>query len=160
MALSRITAGLFVGGSRFGEEELKKNSITHVVVLSGKSKGGAKYLVAHFSDKKEAADLKVELPKILEFVKQAEAEKGIVLCHCAQGVSRSPAVVLAIMLHRGIRLREGLHVLKRSRAGARPSDSFMRSLIEIEQQLFGETTVSVEELDTTFWRRIQAEHLN
>eukprot|EP00727_Mastigamoeba_balamuthi_P014078 m51a1_g9293 putative mitogen-activated protein kinase phosphatase isoform a (225) ;mRNA; f:35135-35809 len=102
----------------------------------------------------------------------ARARPGCaVLVHCAAGVSRSPSVVIASLmvnrfatffqlnvrlfplknrtrpLARRMRLREALGVVERARPEVAPNEGFLRQLVQLDAEMFGEpASMTLEEL--------------
>ncbi|XP_036410619.1 dual specificity protein phosphatase 18 [Megalops cyprinoides] len=73
---------------------------------------------------------------------------GGTLVHCAAGMSRSPALVMAyLMRYKGVTLREAHHWVQDSRPSVRPNAGFWRQLLDYEKKLYGKNTVKVELVD-------------
>ncbi|KAJ8406168.1 hypothetical protein AAFF_G00303990 [Aldrovandia affinis] len=69
---------------------------------------------------------------------------GSTLVHCAAGMSRSPALVMAyLMRYRGTTLREAYRWVQDSRPYIRPNSGFWRQLLDYEKKLYGKNTVKV-----------------
>jgi protein-tyrosine phosphatase len=73
-----------------------------------------------------------------------------VLIYCDEGISRSPTVVLAYLLHQGWTLKGAVHYLKRLRPAIAPNKGFFAQLIEKEKQLFGRTTLEESDYNSLF----------
>jgi len=72
-------------------------------------------------------------------------KKGV-LVHCAAGVSRSAAVILAyLMRHEGMTLREAFLFLRQKRPIVAPNDGFWKELGMYEEELHGKQTLTTEE---------------
>ncbi|KAK1168698.1 dual specificity protein phosphatase 14 [Acipenser oxyrinchus oxyrinchus] len=70
---------------------------------------------------------------------------GSTLVHCAAGMSRSPALVMAyLMRYQGVTLREAHSWVKGRRPHIRPNAGFWRQLLDYERRLFGKNTVKME----------------
>lgn len=66
------------------------------------------------------------------------------LVHCAVGLSRSPALVMAyLMRHQGLTLRQAHGRVQDSRPGIRLNAGFWEQLLDYEMRLFGKNTVKV-----------------
>jgi dual specificity phosphatase 12 len=78
----------------------------------------------------EKANLLDHLEDVLDFLDDAiDASDGKVLVHCHNGVSRSPAVVLAFMCYSmGLQLDEAVEVLRMDVPQAAPNEGFMQQL--------------------------------
>ncbi|KAM9321750.1 dual specificity protein phosphatase 18 isoform 2-T3 [Pholidichthys leucotaenia] len=69
---------------------------------------------------------------------------GGTLVHCAAGMSRSPALVMAyLMRHRGVTLREAHQWVRDSRPHVCLNAGFWEQLLQYERRLYGRNTVRV-----------------
>ncbi|MBN3296685.1 dual specificity protein phosphatase 14 [Amia ocellicauda] len=69
---------------------------------------------------------------------------GSTLVHCAAGMSRSPALVMAyLMRYKGVTLREAHEWVRGSRPYIRPNAGFWRQLLDYEKKLYGRNTVKM-----------------
>ena len=69
---------------------------------------------------------------------------GGTLVHCAAGMSRSPALVMAyLMRHRGATLRQAHRWVQESRPYVRLNAGFWEQLLQYERRLYGKNTVRV-----------------
>ncbi|XP_035527141.1 dual specificity protein phosphatase 18 [Morone saxatilis] len=69
---------------------------------------------------------------------------GGTLVHCAAGMSRSPALVMAyLMRYRGVTLRQAHHWVQESRPYVRLNAGFWDQLLQYERRLYGKNTVRV-----------------
>lgn len=67
---------------------------------------------------------------------------GGTLVHCAAGVSRSPALVMAyLMRFRGVTLKQAHGWVRDKRPSIRPNRGFWEQLLRYEQRLYGKNTV-------------------
>uniref|UniRef100_A0A7S2B8P5 protein-tyrosine-phosphatase n=1 Tax=Haptolina brevifila TaxID=156173 RepID=A0A7S2B8P5_9EUKA len=86
------------------------------------------------------------LREAASFIDGAISGGGCVVVHCAAGISRSATVVLGyFLLHRGTTLREAFEHLYNCRPCMWPNEGFMASLINLEQEVQGISTISSEE---------------
>ena len=78
----------------------------------------------------ETANLLDHLEDVLDFLDGAiDDSDGKVLVHCHNGVSRSPAVVLAFLCYSmGLQLNEAIEVLRMDVPRAAPNEGFMQQL--------------------------------
>eukprot|EP00913_Durusdinium_trenchii_P024375 g22884.t1 len=93
-----------------------------------------------------APDLNENLEKALEIIGKAESLGGAVLVHCHEGKSRSVSVCLAYLMKSGLSLASSLAYVKSKRPMARPNAGFLKQLLAMEQQIFGEQSELPEEL--------------
>ncbi|XP_069575415.1 dual specificity protein phosphatase 18 isoform X2 [Brachyistius frenatus] len=71
---------------------------------------------------------------------------GGTLVHCAAGMSRSPALVMAyLMRYRGVTLCEAHRWVRDSRPSVRLNAGFWQQLLQYERRLYGRNTVRVAE---------------
>ncbi|KAA0718986.1 Dual specificity protein phosphatase 18 [Triplophysa tibetana] len=71
---------------------------------------------------------------------------GGTLVHCAAGMSRSPALIMAyLMKHKGVTLRQAHNWVKDSRPYIRLNSGFWAQLLDYEKKLYGKNTVKVAE---------------
>ncbi|XP_029931026.1 dual specificity protein phosphatase 18 [Myripristis murdjan] len=71
--------------------------------------------------------------------------EGGTLVHCAAGMSRSPALVMAyLMRFRGVTLRQAHRWVQDSRPFVRLNAGFWEQLLQYERRLYGRNTVRVE----------------
>lgn len=95
--------------------------------------------VAHYKfavDDAPHADLSVHFSRAHELIESALARGQCVLVHCAEGVSRSPAVVCAhLMFKRGIDAFDALDTVKSLRPQINPSPAFRCQLMTLSLAL-------------------------
>uniref|UniRef100_A0A665V4W6 Si:ch1073-184j22.2 n=1 Tax=Echeneis naucrates TaxID=173247 RepID=A0A665V4W6_ECHNA len=73
-----------------------------------------------------------------------ENRAGGTLVHCAAGMSRSPALVMAyLMRYRGVTLRQAHRWVQDSRPHVRLNTGFWDQLLRYELRLYGKNTVKV-----------------
>ncbi|XP_067309293.1 dual specificity protein phosphatase 18 [Pseudorasbora parva] len=71
---------------------------------------------------------------------------GGTLVHCAAGMSRSPALIMAyLMKYKGVTLRQAHNWVKDSRPYIRLNTGFWNQLLDYEKKLYGKNTVKVAE---------------
>lgn len=151
----RVLGGLYIGSIEPIEDgiDLKKDyNITHVLsVVPGDVKLHDEEKYTHkcieVSDE-ENTNILEYLNEANEFIdcalygssEKAEATKahvGAVLVHCAQGVSRSVAFVMAYLMFRyRLRCEQAYHAVKRRVADAEPNKGFVEQLKMFEKMGF------------------------
>ncbi|XP_040911775.1 dual specificity protein phosphatase 18 [Toxotes jaculatrix] len=73
---------------------------------------------------------------------------GGTLVHCAAGMSRSPALVMAyLMRYRGVTLRQAHRWVQESRPYIRLNAGFWDQLLQYERRLYGKNSVKVAAVD-------------
>ena len=86
---------------------------------------------------------------VYDVVSGASAQDKRVLVHCLGGVSRSVSLVLAVLVRKGVTLREGLALLNDKRDAsempAQPNSGFFKQLIEYETKWLGEPSMTLQE---------------
>ncbi|SGY14341.1 BQ5605_C010g06147 [Microbotryum silenes-dioicae] len=76
--------------------------------------------------------------QVAEFVIKVQHAGGRVLVHCQEGISRSAALVLAVMIMNEMQtLNQAFDVLRSARLVIEPSSNFLRELRALERRLFG-----------------------
>jgi len=127
---------LFLGSisATMDRELLKSHHITHVVqVLDApwvplSEKDGFRCLRIDILDK-PTADLKPHLEGACQYIASALASGGNVLVHCQQGISRSPAIVIAYLIHYlGMSYDQAHALVKRHRPCINPNPGFVTAL--------------------------------
>lgn len=118
-------------------ESLKGQGITHVLDLGGmtytKHTQHFRYLTIDIEDDARA-DLARHFGRTNAFIDEARRSGGGVLVHCQACISRSPAVVVAYLIHehRGtadpMDVDAALALVRTVRHQARPNEGFMRQL--------------------------------
>jgi hypothetical protein len=135
---------LVVNGLYIGNESAARNAallaslrITHIVNLNGCEAAagfpdGYKYFVVKLRDSSWET-LSEEFWEALQFVKDAIADGGCVLCHCRRGISRSAVLCIAFLMDtRGLTCNAALALLKQQRPIVDPGQGFMEQLKERE----------------------------
>ncbi|KAE8447915.1 hypothetical protein EG329_009987 [Mollisiaceae sp. DMI_Dod_QoI] len=93
------------------------------------------------------------IPSILSFIDTALKDDGTVLVHCALGLNRSAAAVLAFLCHqKEMTSLETLKYLKERKPNVRPSALFMQQINQYFGRKEGE---DVEDPMARFHRRLQ-----
>ena len=90
-------------------------------------------------------DILKHLPAALSWVQQHMAAGRPVLVYCHAGVSRSPTIILGMLLHlrTNMTLMQAWTHLKRLRPVIRPNDGFLEQLQKYEREVHGVCTAVV-----------------
>lgn len=87
--------------------------------------------------------------EVCEFVDAAHELGGVCLVHCSAGVSRSPAMVLAyFVLRRHCALKDAYAQIKALRPQIAPNVGFWAQLLEMEKEVLGCNSLSLEEVES------------
>jgi protein-tyrosine phosphatase len=79
-------------------------------------------------------DIKSIVEEAIQFIDLAKANNSAVLIHCQGGVSRSPTVTIAYIMHlNGLSLSDAYEFVKTRRPCIAPNLNFMGQLLEMEQ---------------------------
>lgn len=147
MALSQITPTLFLSGADapLNAALVSKKGITLIVnaTLSHAcpTYPGVECLRVPVSDL-PSARLGDHFDRVAEHIHGNRA--GGTLVHCAAGMSRSPALVMAyLMRYRGVTLQQAHRWVRESRPYVRLNAGFWEQLLQYERRLYGRNTVRV-----------------
>jgi len=130
------TSALYLGSisATMDRDLLKSHRITHIVqVLDApwipiSEKDGFRCLRIDIHDK-PTADLKSHLETACQYIASALISGGNVLVHCQQGISRSPAIVIAYLIHNlGMSYDQAYALVKRHRPCINPNPGFVAAL--------------------------------
>lgn len=132
--MSQITDNIYLGNyfNAMNYQWLLGNSITHVLNC-------AKEIPCTYSNKLTYKHIKGDdipsfklLPHLHEaadFINNAVNTKGIVLVHCAAGISRSTTCLLAyFMKYKNVELNKAIQFIKAKRSIIRPNPGFLSQL--------------------------------
>ena len=127
-----LDGALFIGSAKASKnlDGLKQMQITHIVCLAGKEwfPGEFSYLTSHFPDDPNVNILE-KLPEILSFIDAAIGKNGKVLVHCMGGMSRSPTVVVAYLMHsQKMELNQAVEFVQQKRPATRLKPGFLQQL--------------------------------
>lgn len=139
---AEIVSQLFMGsiGAAYNEKELRAAGVTHVLCLCESARlkypEQLEYKRVPLSDNGSAESivrLQQALADCLRFIHQALVSSPTHRClvHCAQGKSRSAAVVIAyLMVRDGMSYQEALDLVRVSRPVAEPNAAFRAFLVQ------------------------------
>lgn len=147
MVLSQITPTLFLSGAEapLNAALVSQKGITLIInaTLSHASPAypGVECVRVPVSDL-PTANLGTHFERVAERIHGNRA--GGTLVHCAAGMSRSPALVMAyLMRYRGASLRQAHRWVQESRPYIRLNAGFWEQLLQYERRLYGKNTVRV-----------------
>ena len=156
--VSRVTPRIYLSSIypvTHHSEKLHHAGVTHIVTLLSpdhervKSPRGVTHLRIEVKDVR-VADLAIFFPQIMAFIDQAlSTPTGLVLIHCEKGMSRSPATVVAYLLHSAkvsMTLKEAYEKVKSVRPLVHPNLGFMQQLV-----LFNGNTVEDQRFLCRYW---------
>ncbi|TMS09455.1 dual specificity protein phosphatase 18 [Larimichthys crocea] len=158
MSVSQITPTLFLSGADAPHNAalVSQKGITLIVnaTLSHTSPAypGVEYVRVPVSDL-PSARLGDHFDRVAERIHGNRA--GGTLVHCAAGMSRSPALVMAyLMRYRGVTLRQAHRWVQDSRPYVRLNAGFWEQLLQYERRLYGKNTVRVAAEETPLTPRL------
>ncbi|OCH84355.1 DSPc-domain-containing protein, partial [Obba rivulosa] len=134
---------------------LAANSITHVLSVGStpaQKVEGVTYFRLSLNDSPTSSITKVseEACKIIENAIASKSKgcgKGKILVHCSAGISRSPTLVVAyLMRSHKMSLKAALGQVVRARPQVSPNSGFLEQLKRLEEELFGNVTLDIDEL--------------
>lgn len=137
LSVSKILPWLYLGSQDviFDYELLKSNNITHILSIGIPCPPYSDINNTFF----EALDLEefriVDLfEKCIETIDEVHRDSGIIYIHCNAGVSRSPTIVAAYLMHSSkINSTEALNMIKLVRPKINPNYGFLKQLREFEK---------------------------
>ncbi|XP_028831219.1 dual specificity protein phosphatase 14 [Denticeps clupeoides] len=145
MAMSQVTPSLFLGGaeSALNHRLLVRHGVTLIInatlLHSCPAYPGVECVRVPVSDLPHSR-LDEHFDKVATRIHNNRT--GSTLVHCAMGMSRSPALVMAyLMRHRGATLRQAHHRVQESRPCVRLNAGFWEQLLRYERRLYGCNTV-------------------
>ncbi len=130
---------------------LTENAITHVLSIGAypwRKVEGVIYHRLPLSDSASSSISKV-VDAACEIIDEAIASNGTgkILVHCQVGISRSPTIVAAyLMMRKGMTLKAALGKIVRVRPQISPNTGFLQQLKEMEVELYGSSSLEVDEL--------------
>lgn len=147
MVLSQITPTLFLGGAEapLNAALVSQKGITLIINATlchaCPAYPGVECVRVPVCDL-PTANLGTHFERVAERIHGNRA--GGTLVHCAAGMSRSPALVMAyLMRYRGVTLRQAHRWVQESRPYIRLNAGFWEQLLQYERRLFGKNTVRV-----------------
>jgi protein-tyrosine phosphatase len=144
------TPFLYLGSassSVFSVQQLHKHNIHYIMNVTDTEpnihKSGINYLRISIEDTRDV-ELSYYLPRALDFIKEAYANKKGILVHCYAGISRSASIVISYLMQEyKMSLREAVLYVSERRRVVRPNSGFFECLTELEAKLRSTTTPSI-----------------
>lgn len=136
--LTEVIPGVFIGSkdSESSLSALLKAGVTHILQcgVELKPSHGGRFVYKQLSVcDKEVEDIVSVFREAFEFIDVAR-ETGKVLVHCAQGVSRSAAVLIGYLMHHTrISFTEALAKAQQARPVVNPNEGFVLQLRKFER---------------------------
>jgi atypical dual specificity phosphatase len=131
---------------------LTANSITHVLSIGISPRTKVEGITYHRLGLNDDFDAPI-LPtlasaiEIIDSALQSNKGRGRILVHCFAGVSRSPTIIIGyLMKQRGLPLRNALGHIMHVRPRVSPNYGFLAQLKTLEVELYGVSTLDVDEL--------------
>lgn len=146
--ISEITDYLYLSGAGvLKPEKLKQKRITFIVNATTEEPNaylqGIDYLKIRVDDNPYAR-LSEHFDIVADKVKAVKDTRGKVLIHCVAGVSRSASLVIVyLMKHEKMTLRQAYHYVKAARPIIRPNVGFWKQMVDYERKLFGSNSVQM-----------------
>mmetsp|Transcript_4968 Transcript_4968/g.10697 ORF Transcript_4968/g.10697 Transcript_4968/m.10697 type:complete len:217 (-) Transcript_4968:440-1090(-) len=137
--VAQVRENLYLGGA--GDESdldlLKTLGITHILQVGAELKPSFPTRFAYQRiaiDDYEGEDIVQHLPKCFDFITAAHEANGTVLVHCMAGVSRSPTVCMAWLMHKEKMVAaDARSLVKAARSCVMPNMGFVLQLDEWEK---------------------------
>jgi dual specificity MAP kinase phosphatase len=138
-----IPGFLYLGSAEHAHsfEILEMLKVTHILNATkslASPFSGLRYCRVDVEDK-ESEKISLWFEQAFDFIEEAakleeHGKKGVVLVHCAKGVSRSATLVIMYLMRAArMSLEESLNFIKRHREVVEPNDGFMIELQEFEK---------------------------
>ncbi|CAK7897683.1 tyrosine-protein phosphatase Yvh1p [[Candida] anglica] len=147
MSLYRILGGIYLSSAEplTSGEDLSAQGITHILsILPGPIPKQYTDSYVHKQievNDEETTNIIRYFPETNDFIEKAlfksdtTKHSNKILIHCAQGVSRSPTIIIAFLMYKyKLSLPQALHAVKRKSASVGPNEGFMEQL-KLYQQL-------------------------
>lgn len=149
---SSILPFLYLGsGHSLHEESLTQLGITHVLSLCKTPHYHTDCKIHKHVLLRDASSqaLRPHVEDVCAFIDAAQDSGGACLVHCSAGASRSPAMVLAyFVLRRRCALRDAYAQIKAQRPQVAPNAGFWEQLIEIEKEVLGCNSLTLDDVET------------
>uniref|UniRef100_A0A8C6TK70 Protein-serine/threonine phosphatase n=1 Tax=Neogobius melanostomus TaxID=47308 RepID=A0A8C6TK70_9GOBI len=142
-AVNQVWPRLYLSNTCNPKSNQTNNGLTHLILHVMNLPGyygdtGVAYLGVEADDSKDF-DISQFFSETAEFIHTALTQNGVVLVHCARGISRSAALVLAfLMIKRGLSLMEAVETVRKHR-NILPNVGFLNQLRKLDSQLHRRT---------------------
>ncbi|XP_050090933.1 dual specificity protein phosphatase 18 [Anopheles aquasalis] len=150
--VSRLLKNLYLcGGSAASVAMMQKLGVTFVINVTMPTEltdtplpaSDTRYLRLPVKDNREA-NLERYFHEVADLIEEESNANGVTLVHCVAGISRSATLCLAyLMKHHRMSLKDAYNHIKDKRPQVRPNVSFVKQLMDFEQQLYGSRSVSM-----------------
>ena len=149
--LDHIINNLYLGDIEAAKQisnlEDNSNINTIVNVTNTRYPSNQKIIYHHIDiDDSRKENISQYFDQFNKIVDNAQFHNKNVLVHCANSVSRSPTLVLAYLIHKGLTLKEALNLLKKRDQYTHPNIGFCRQLLDYEKYILGKNSILLSEL--------------
>jgi protein-tyrosine phosphatase len=131
---------LYLGGSQTSKnlEGLRSLKITHIVNLAGKCHYPSEFTYGtfHIEDGLSKSKCQKNLPLILQFIDQARKENSSnrILIHCRAGLSRTPFIAIAYLMHSmNMTLIDAYNLVKTCRSQIHIHEEHCKTLVDLDK---------------------------
>jgi protein-tyrosine phosphatase len=146
--LNQITDKVYLGGLRTAKRQdaLKAAGIVDVLRLCKEKKEFPEitYQEIRMPDLPDF-DLMTVLPDCIRAINKSAFHGRPILVHCMGGYSRSPSIIIAYLIWKGMSFEDALALVKSKRSLINPNDGFLQQLRERQQEI-REIKVSIFDL--------------
>ncbi|ETN58284.1 map kinase phosphatase [Anopheles darlingi] len=150
--VSRLLKNLYLcGGSAASVGMMQQLGVTFVINVTMPTEltdtplpaSDTRYLRLPVKDNREA-NLERYFHEVADLIEEESNANGVTLVHCVAGISRSATLCLAyLMKHHRMSLKDAYNHIKDKRPQVRPNVSFVKQLMDFEQQLYGSRSVAM-----------------
>jgi len=152
--MTKVLSNLYIGtyDDAIDEENLERKGITHILSLVGHQSRvnwvkHKQYVMNDFGK----TIIKDVLNEVYEFMKDGQKGNNKLLVHCQSGQNRSAVVIISfLMMNLKKTLFRAHRQLKKLRPIVQVNVRYAKQLLELEKELFGESSLPQEWMDRQF----------
>lgn len=151
-----INQNIFLGNikSSTNASILKENNITHIINCASTDYPSTNSNISYFDipiSDDTTSSITPYLSKACEFIEKCIEQKGKVLVHCEEGISRSSSVIIAYLIFKeGISYREAFNKVSNICPKIQPNPTFKKELISFHMQKKIENSTNLFSLTKIF----------